>query len=166
MANTEGTYDTFYNWEGLSKTLFPIIRTGIWRAYSSFTGDLQFEETYDNNRLKESKYWISDSSYIKDVFRLISEPAKFQDGKDAFGSFINNNLNYPGGHHHGIVIISVVILSNGDITAIKLLNDIDQNLTQEVVRLIYLTRKKWIPAKIGDRNVNSIIYFPFSFALR
>lgn len=166
MTNTEGTYDTFYNWEGLSKTLFPNIKTGIWRAYSSFTGDLQFEEIYDNNRLMESKYWISETSYIKDVFRYISEPAKFQGGKNALESLIHNNLNYPEGHHHGIVIVSFVILSNGEIIAIKPLNIIDQNLTCEVIRVINLTRTKWIPAKIGDKNVNSITYFPFSFVLK
>jgi len=166
MTNTDGTYETFYNWEGLSKTLFPIIRTGIWRAYSSFTGDLQFEETYDNNSLKDSKYWISDSSYIRDVFRYISEPAMFQGGKDALKTLITNNLNYPRGNHHGIVIVSFVILSNGEITAIKPLNNIDQNLTREVIRLVNLTRTKWTPAKIGDNNVNSITYFPFSFTLR
>jgi hypothetical protein len=166
MTNTEGTYHTFYNWEGFSNILFPLIRTGVWRAYSSFTGDLQFEETYDNNRLTESKYWISDSSYISDVFRYISEPAKFQGGENALRSFIYNNLDYPGGRHHGNVIISFVILRSGEITAIKPLNDIDQNLTREVIRIVNLTRSKWTPAKIGDSYVNSITYFPFSFKLR
>lgn len=166
MANTDGTYDTFYNWEGLSKTLFPVIRTGIWRAYSSFTGELQFEETYNNNRIEESKYWISDSSYIRDVFRYISEPARFAGGKEALESLIYSNLNAPRGHHHGVVIISFVILSNGEITAIKPLNTIDQTLTREVIRLVNLTRTKWTPAKIGDKNVNSITYFPFTFAIK
>ena len=166
MANTEGTYHTFYNWEGLSKTLFPLIRTGVWRAYSSFTGDLQFEETYDNNRIKESKYWISDSSYIRDVFRYVSEPAKYKGGEDALRSFIYSNLNYPGGHHHGNVIVSFVILSSGQITAVKPLNKIDQDLTGEVIRIVTLTGTKWTPAKIGDKNVNSITWFPFSFELR
>jgi hypothetical protein len=166
MANTEGPFHSFYNWEGLSKTLFPLMRTGEWRAYSSFTGDLQFEETYDNNRLTESKYWISDTSYIKDVYRYISEPAKFQGGEDALRSLIYNNITHPGGNKHGIVIISFVILSNGEITAIKPLNNINQKLTSEVIRLVNLTRTKWTPAKIGDKNVNSIYYFPISFILR
>lgn len=165
-TNTEGNYHTFYNWEGLSNTLFPLIRAGAWRAYSSFSGDLQFEETYDNNRLKESKYWINDSSYVKDVFRYVSEPAKYKGGDDALRTFIYNNLNYPGGHHHGKVIVSFVILASGEITAIKPLNEIDQNLTREVIRIVNLTRSKWTPAKIGDKNVNSIAYFPFSFTLR
>jgi hypothetical protein len=166
MANPEGTYHTFYNWEGLSNTLFPVIRTGVWRAYSSFTGDLRFEEVYDNNRLKDSKYWINDSSYIKDVYRYVSEPAKFQGGDDALKSLIYNNLNYPGEYSHGNVIVSFVILSSGEIAAIKPLNNIDQNLTREVIRLVNLTRTKWTPAKIGDKNVNSVTYFPFSFKLR
>jgi hypothetical protein len=165
IADPEGTYHTYYNWEGLSKTLFPLIRTGVWRAYSSFTGDLQFEEGYDNNRLIDSKYWINDSSYIKDVFHYLSEPAKFQGGQDALKSLIYNNMNYPGGNHHGKVIVSFVILSNGQITAIKPLNNIDQNLTREVIRVVNLTRTKWTPAKIGDKNVNSVAYFPIYFKL-
>lgn len=166
LANPDGTYHTFYNWEGASRTLFPLIREGIWRAYSSFTGDLQFEETYENNMLKDSKYWISDSSFIRDVFRYVSVPAKFQGGDDALRTLIYNNLNYPGGHRHGNVIVSFVILRNGQITAIKPLNDIDQNLTREVIRLVNLTRTKWIPAKIGDKNVNYVTYFPISFKLQ
>jgi hypothetical protein len=166
MANPEGTYHTFYNWEGLSKTLFPLIRTGVWRAYSSFTGDLQFEEVYDNNRLIESKYWINDSSYIKDVFRWVSEPARFKGGNDTLRTLLYNNLNYPAGNRHGNVIVSFVILSNGQITAIKPLNNINQDLTREVVRLVNLTRTKWTPAIIGDKNVNSVTYFPIYFKLK
>lgn len=35
-------YPQLYNWEGFSKTIFPFVCSGIWRAYSTFTGDLGF----------------------------------------------------------------------------------------------------------------------------
>jgi hypothetical protein len=163
--NSNGTYHTYYNWEGFSYSLFPLIRSGDWRSYSIFTGDLQFEELYHKNNLISSKFWINDSTFINDVFRYLSEPPKFKGGEDALKSLIYNNIDYPAQRVHGTVIVSFLILSNGQIVGIKPLNKTNKEMTQEVIRLVNLTRNNWIPAKRGDINVNTVMYLPVTFGL-
>lgn len=169
-VNANDQYPQLYNWEGFSKTIFPLICSGIWRSYSTFTGDLGFEELYQNNHLISSKYWINDSTFIQDVYRTADDAPKFQGGNEALMSLIYNNIDYPVDakvrNIHGKIIVGFVVLSNGQIVGVKPLNPGNKSLSQEAIRVVYLTQKKWIPAKFENKNVNSVMYLPVTFQLQ
>ena len=168
--NANDKYPQLYNWEGFSKTIFPLICSGIWRSYSTFTGDLNFEELNQNNRLISSKFWINDSTFIRDVFRTADSAPQFQGGNEALMSLIYSNIDYPVdakiGHIHGKIIVEFVVLSNGQVVGAKALNSGNKSLSKEAIRVVYLTQKKWIPAKLKSKNVNSVMYLPVTFQLQ
>jgi TonB family protein len=158
------------NWTGFSRTLFPLVRSGIWKSYNPVTGDLGFENLYDNNLLLSTKYWINDTTFIKDVFMSFDETPEFVGGEPALMSLLYSNLNYPEESRRkqiqGRIMVGIVLLKNGQIMGVKPVNSVDKLLEQEAVRVVSLTQKKWIPAKIDGKNVNSFMVISCSFVLK
>lgn len=162
--------NSFFNWTGFSRTIFPLVRSGIWKSYNPVNGDLGFENVYHNNLLLSTKYWINDTTYIKDVYMSFDETPEFKGGDQALMSLLYSNLNYPEEARRkriqGRVMVGIVLLNNGQIIGVKPMNSIDKLLEQEAVRVVSLTQKKWIPAKIDGKNVNSFMFIPCSFVLK
>jgi len=162
--------NSFFNWTGFSRTLFPLIPSGIWKSYNPVTGDLGFENLYDNNLLLSTKYWINDTTFIKDVFMSFDEAPEFMGGEQALMNLLYSNLNYPEESRkrriQGRVMVGIVLLKNGQIIGVRPMNSVDKLLEQEAVRVVSLTQKKWIPAKIDGKNVNSFMILPCSFVLK
>jgi TonB family protein len=162
--------NSFFNWTGFSRTLFPLIRSGIWKSYNPVTGDLGFENLYDNNLLISTRYWINDTTFIKDVFMSFDEAPEFMGGEPVLMNLLYSNLNYPEESRRkgiqGRILIGIVLLKNGQIIGVKPMNSVDKLLEQEAVRVVSLTQKKWIPAKIDGKNVNSFMFIPCSFVLK
>lgn len=162
--------NSFFTWTGFSHTLFPLVRSGIWKSYNPVTGDLGFENLYDNNLLLSTKYWINDTTFIKDVFMSFDEAPEFMGGESALMNLLYSNLNYPEESRkrriQGRVMVGIVLLKNGQIIGVKAMNSVDKLLEQEAVRVVSLTQKKWIPAKIDGKNVNSFMILPCSFVLK
>lgn len=85
-------------------------------------------------------------------------------------SLIYSNIDYPVDakvrNIHGKIIVGFVVLSNGQIVGVKPLNPGNKSLSQEAIRVVSLTQKKWIPAKLENKNVNCVMYFPVTFQLQ
>lgn len=162
--------NSFFNWTGFSRTIFPLVRSGIWKSYNPVTGELGFENVYHNNRLLSTKYWINDTTFIKDVYMSFDETPEFMGGEQALMSLLYSNLNYPEESRRkriqGRVMVGIVLLKNGQIIGVKPMNSVDKLLEQEAIRVVSLTQKKWTPAKIDGKNVNSFMFIPCSFVLK
>jgi TonB family protein len=155
---------------GFSKLIFPLIRYGLWKSYDCQTGAIESENLYNNDQLIFYKYWLSNSSFIQDSGRVFDTIAKFRGGDPAIISFINSNIDYPEAakqdNIQGRAIVKFMVTASGDVVGARVTNKIDKALGDEAIRVIKLTRGKWIPAKSGDKNVNCFFMAPVTFQLK
>jgi TonB family protein len=162
--------DFLSNWVGFSKRLFPLIRSGVWKSYNPLTGDIGFENIYRDNLLISNKYWINDTTYINNVYISFNEPPEYQGGESALMDLLYSNIDYPFEakirNIQGKVVVGFVILNNGQMVGLKVQNLADKSLAREAIRIVNLSENKWKPAKIGDKNVNALIYIPVTFHLQ
>jgi TonB family protein len=154
---------------GSSKLLFPLVRFGLWKIYDPSTGSIQEEIIYRDNKVITNKYWINDYTFINDTFRPVEVPPEFKGGSDALISFIESNLNYPVLASHnkiqGRVVVKFIITADGNVVGAKVINNADPSLAEEALRIVYLTKNKWIPGKIGNKNTNTFMSIPVTFKL-
>ena len=156
--------------EGFSKLIFPLIKSGTWRSCSPISGTLEGEETYNNNQLIAYKYWITDSSFIQDIFRLIDVRPQYIGGDSALMSFVSKNLRYPmEAYRRNIqdrVLVKFIVSSDGHVLGPKVINKVDKFLGREAIRVVSLMQNGWIPAKSGDINVMSFFVIPITFQIK
>ncbi|HEY5123395.1 MAG TPA: energy transducer TonB, partial [Ignavibacteria bacterium] len=160
----------FVNRTGFSKILFPLIKSGLWKDYNPLTGDVLFEYQYTDNRAISNKYWINDTTFINNVFWIVDESPQYQGGIDKAMNLIYANIDYPLEakirHMQGTVSIGFVVLKNGQIFGMRVLNYADKSLAKEAMRVVNMTSKNWIPGKIGNENVNAFMTIPITFKLQ
>ena len=155
--------------EGFSKLIFPVIKSGRWRAYDSSTGELKAEESYSDNQMITNKYWINSSEYIRDVFYLTDKIAEFQGGDTALISFIAKHARYPkyafNNHMAGVVIVRLIVLKDGTVTGIDLMKKVNKFLDMEALRIVKLIPDTWIPGEIENKKVNMLVSVPITFQI-
>jgi hypothetical protein len=160
----------FFNRTGFSKRVFPLIRNGNWKSYNPVTGDLIFEDFYKDNLWISNIYWINDSSFIRNVYSLVEEHAGFEGGESALMDVIYSNINYPFEAKRfliqGTVSVGLIVLANGQLNGLRVLNVADKSLSIEALRVIKMTQGKWIPARNDNKNVNSFVILPVTFRLQ
>jgi len=155
--------------EGFSKLIFPVIKSGRWRAYDSLTGELKAEESYSDNQMITNKYWINSSEYIKDVFYMADKVAEFQGGDTALMSFISEHARYPkyayNAHMAGVVIVRLIVLKDGTVTGIDLMKKANKFLDLEALRIVKSIPDTWIPGEIENKKVNMLVSVPITFRI-
>ncbi len=160
----------FYNVTGISKLLFPLVKTGTWKRYNPVTGDIMFEDYYYDNLWISNKYWINDTTFIMNVYSQTDEHPEFQGGESALMNLIYSNIDYPfeakRKRIQGTVSVGFVVLNTGNIIGARILNIADGLLCKEALRVINLTQKKWEPGKINDKYVNTFVILPVTFRLQ
>jgi TonB family protein len=155
---------------GTSKLIFPLVKSGLWKSFDPSSGSIQDESIYRDNQIITNKYWITDSTFIKDTFRGVEILPKYKGGSDAILSFINNNLRYPDqAKQNGIqgrVIVRFIVTSDGKLVGAKVINNVDPSLAKEALRVVNLMPKKWTPGRIGKENANTFMSIPITFQLQ
>jgi protein TonB len=157
--------------EGMSKTLFPLIKEGYWKDYRQFTGRVMKESIYKENQVISNKYWALDGSCINDVFTCAEQDPTYEGGESELLNFIAKNLNYPSSARDrnisGRVILLFVLTNEGNIRGIDFLAHVDAELDLEALRVIKLIpSEKWHPAEINNKKVNYFYAVPITFTLR
>ena len=113
--------------EGLSKTLFPLIKNGPWKHYNSIDGKIFVEAEYKDNQLITNKYWNPDGTFITDVFSYVDKNPEYEGGDSELLKFIAQNTEYPEKAREnnitGRVILSFVLMNDGSIQGIRFLQD-------------------------------------------
>jgi TonB family protein len=155
--------------EGFSKLIFPVIKSGRWRAYDYSTGELKAEESYSDNQMITNKYWINSSEYIRDVFYLTDKIAEFQGGDTALMSFISKHARYPkyafNNNMAGVVVVRLIVLKDGTVTGIELMKKANKFLDMEALRIVKSIPDKWIPGEIENKKVNMLVSVPITFQI-
>ena len=93
---------------------------------------------------------------------------EFPGGDDSLYTFIQNNLKYPKDAYlhkiEGLVVVEFVIDTAGNVSDIKILKGINNELDKEATRVVGLMNK-WRPAEQNGEKVKVSLSLPISFEI-
>lgn len=157
--------------EGFCSSYFPLNKEGKFYNYYS-DGKLRSENLYVYNQLKSNIRWKRDGTEgLKDVFQEVDTIPKFN-GKsaDEFRIYIAKNLRYPEECAEqgiqGRIIYCFVILENGSVGEIQVLEGVHPALDIVGLDLILGSDIKWTPAFLDGKPVRFEFTFPIVFSLK
>jgi len=158
--------------QGTASNILPLILNGkIENFYEN--NKLKSIEIYQNNVLLSNQRWKENGETdLPNVFnfKLVDkEPKLINDEKDIF-NFIIENVKYPDEAKEtgiqGRVVVEMVILEDGSICNLNVLNRVNTLLDNESIRVVSLTNKKWTPGEIDNKSVKTYVCIPFNFKLK
>ena len=101
-----------------------------------------------------------------DVYNMVDQSAKFQDGYNSIIKFVQENIKFPAeakeNNVHGKLMLSVVVEKDGSLSDIKIKKGLGYGLDEEIVRIIKMM-PKWQPAQHKGKTVRQLqtIVIPF-----
>lgn len=101
-----------------------------------------------------------------DVYNMVDQSAKFQDGYNSIIKFVKENIKFPAeaqeNNVHGKLMVSVVVEKDGSLSDIKIKKGLGYGLDEEIVRIIKMM-PKWQPAQHKGKAVrqSQTIVIPF-----
>ena len=101
-----------------------------------------------------------------DVYNMVDQSAKFQDGYNSIIKFVQENIKFPAeakeNNVHGKLMLSVVVEKDGSLSDIKIKKGLGYGLDEEIVRIIKMM-PKWQPAQHKGKAVrqSQTIVIPF-----
>ncbi|HPT13914.1 MAG TPA: TonB family protein [Bacteroidales bacterium] len=105
----------------------------------------------------------------KPVFTFVEEMPTFPGGDDARARFLADNIRYPEQASEngiqGIVYVSFIIDSKGNVTNVKVLRGIGGGCDEEAMRVIKMM-PPWHPAKQNGKTVRYLFNMPVTFKLQ
>lgn len=147
----------------------PKKNTVIDQAFIIYNDSLRYS-IYIDSVIKSYNFCISDTN---NVFTIkpdsISQNASYEGGVVELLSFLRYNIVYPSisreNNITGKVFLKFVIDEEGKICNITVLKPGGVGLAEEAIRVISLTKNKWLPAKINNRKVKSYYTMPIGFKM-
>lgn len=101
-----------------------------------------------------------------DVYNMVDQSAKFQDGYNSIIKFVQENIKFPAeakeNNVHGRLMLSVVVEKDGSLSDITVKKGLGYGLDEEIVRIIKMM-PKWQPAQHKGKTVRQTqtIVIPF-----
>jgi protein TonB len=101
-----------------------------------------------------------------DVYNMVDQSAKFQDGYNSIIKFVQENIKFPAeaqeNNVHGKLMVSVIVEKDGSLSDIKIKKGLGYGLDEEIVRIIKMM-PKWQPAQHKGKAVrqSQTIMIPF-----
>ena len=102
------------------------------------------------------------------VYDVVDQMPQFSGGHEKLKEFIEKNKRYPKSLQdrgiQGRVVVTFVVKKTGRISHAKVVRGVDPALDKEALRVV---RKmpRWIPGKMGGKNVNVRYTIPVDFRL-
>ncbi len=98
----------------------------------------------------------------KDVDRA----AEFPGGNKNYANYLEGNFSWVQSQLtiEGVVLISFVVRSNGNITDVKVVKSLCETCDSEAIRLIKMM-PDWTPAILNNKKVSSQVVLPVNFRL-
>ncbi|MDR3339048.1 MAG: energy transducer TonB [Candidatus Symbiothrix sp.] len=122
--------------------------------------------TVDIADLREHKVIVEDDS--KKVWDHVEVEPSFQGGTEALMKWLHDNVNFPTvAQENGVsgrVVVKFVVLSDGSIGDVLLLQSLDPSCDKEALTKVK-RMPKWIPGKQNGNAVNVWFQLPISFRL-
>ena len=98
----------------------------------------------------------TNNSEITDIYSYVEEMPQFPGGDEAKLKFLQENLKFPkstlNNGIRGTIYISFVVEKDGNISNIRILRGLQQEIDEEVMRVVQ-SFPKWKPGKQRGRNV-------------
>lgn len=168
-------YETYYQTESkrlLNLLLFEPAKIGsaIVDAYGSltftFNGEKYKESLKERKKIKSLLTKPQDSTFI--IYETADKSPEFYKGDDAFAAFILENIEYPNvaktQNIEGTVQLTFIVETNGFVSNIKAIREVNGGCTQEAIRIINLL--KWKPAEKNGKYVRYKMTYPITFSLK
>ena len=151
---------------GFSSLIFPLVKEVKWTYYYPETGKKAEEEIYKDNQALSNKNWNENGvEGLSDIFDAVDIPPYFIDGKDALLDFINKNYVNPQsarGLGSKKVYVSFIVMGNGIINDVKVVNSVFPSIDKEAIRVVNLMNKKWKPGINNGAIVNVRCVLPIT----
>lgn len=136
--------------------------TGEWRGKDTLT----YKEVYSNGKMISGESIDGKGNLYRYTTAEI-KPA-YPGGMNQFYKYIGMNIRYP--EHaarqriQGIAYVKFVILQNGEIGNVSVINDVDPGLAAEAARVVKAS-KGWSPGVYRGRKLDVFFVVPVSFSL-
>jgi hypothetical protein len=152
--------------EGYYNLVFPKIRHGLSIDYYN-NGVKRAESMYRDNTIQWSEKWLLNGEQgMNNVYSVVDEEPTYKN-KDIreFGHYIMHELKlrYENTGITGTVIIEFVIMEDGSLAEIQILQSNSDILENEVINVVTATDGQWNPGRINDRKVRVIVQYPINF---
>lgn len=144
------------------------LRDGEWKGDN---GDkdhhITFTESYDNGTLKTGS---ANHIYENKTYTYTSRDVmpQFTGGLAAFGTYLSQNIHYPGASRfnrvQGKVIVSFVVLTDGKLDDFKIMRSPDMLMSKEAVRVLSES-PAWVPGYQFGKAVKVSYTVPISFTM-
>lgn len=99
---------------------------------------------------------------------VVQKQPEFKGGADSLDSFLRNNINYPLqarlNNVQGRVYIGFTVEANGNVSDVRLLSGINEELDQEAIRVANLF-PDWIPGTVDGKPVKTHYVLPIDFII-
>ena len=133
-------------------------------------GNKRSEAIYKNNRLISNLRWKENGEKdISNVFNQEEAEIEPQLSESTLNEIIKKELKYPDEaitqHIKGRVVIQMVVMEDGSVEGLRIINAVHPLLDNEAIRVVRSTDKKWIPGKIDNTPVRVAVNFPINFIL-
>jgi len=104
----------------------------------------------------------------EEIFTTVEQMPEFEGGMSALAKFLSRNLRFPASSQQkgisGVVYVSFVVSSKGEVTDAKILKGIDEACDQEAIRVVE-KMPNWRPGRQNGRNVSVRYSIPIRFAV-
>ena len=102
------------------------------------------------------------------VFIKVDRQPEFPGGNDGLVHFIHKNAHLPSVNSldslvSGKVLVEFIVEKDGSLSNIKIRKGVGPKYDQECGRL-FGTMPKWIPGKIGNHNVRTLMMIPITIS--
>lgn len=169
------TYDAYYQNESKRILNFMLFEPGkvggvIVDSYGSltmiFNGEKYKESLKERKKLKSVLTKGQDSTFT--IYEVADKSPEYYKGDDALASFILENIEYPNvaktQNIEGTVQVSFVVETNGFVSNIKAIRNVNGGCSEEAIRIVQLL--KWKPAEKNGKYVRYKMTYPITFNLK
>jgi TonB family protein len=140
---------------------------GEWTGELRTTDTLYYKEVYADGRMLSGT--STDAKGNEYHYTTPDIGPHFEGGIKAFYEQIKTGIRYPRQEAaqgiQGVAQVKFVVLTNGDISDVHAINDVDPGLAAEAVRFVK-TSKGWHPGSQKGRLVEAFYIIPISFTIR
>jgi protein TonB len=96
--------------------------------------------------------------------------ARYSGMEENLNALLSENMKYPEQAKmdkiEGKVYVSFTVKADGSIANLKVARKVNPLLDEEALRLVNLTNKKWVPAIVDDKPIDSESLLPIVFKLK
>ena len=107
---------------------------------------------------------ITEREFTGKVFDIVDENPHFPGGNGAMLDWLSKNIHYTSGcaSIHGRVVVSFFVEPDGSLSDIELVQKVDPELDNEVLRVVK-AMPKWIPVVHNGKAIRAKYTLPITF---